>query len=123
MAEGWVRSFNAEKGYGFLTVQGYRDEDIRVGKEDVFVHYADIQTHGYKSLEAGEYVSFAIERNAKGVFIARHVTPLGGPPRQSVPDRHADGADRAPAWRSSRAGAAILLLVVLVIAVVVIVRP
>ncbi|MBK3581709.1 cold-shock protein [Streptomyces sp. MBT65] len=120
MAEGWVKWFNSEKGYGFLTVQGYRDGDIRVGDQDVFVHYSEIQINGYKTLDEGEYVSFDIERNSKGALAARRVTPLG-PPSRSVLDRYAAEADRAAARRSPRAGVTILLLVVLVIAIVVIV--
>jgi CspA family cold shock protein len=47
MAQGTVKWFNAEKGYGFIAVdQG----------KDVFVHFSAIQADGYRSLEEGQRV-------------------------------------------------------------------
>jgi CspA family cold shock protein len=57
MAEGIVKWFSNEKGYGFITPEG--------GK-DVFVHHSSIQGEGYKSLEEGAKVQFDIEQGAKG---------------------------------------------------------
>jgi len=54
---GKVKWFNAEKGYGFIT-----SED---GK-DVFVHYSQIQSEGYKSLDEGQAVEFEINDGPKG---------------------------------------------------------
>jgi CspA family cold shock protein len=56
--EGTVRWFNARKGYGFVD----RDD----GQGSVFVHYSDIETDGYKSLEEGEHVSFEVIESDKG---------------------------------------------------------
>lgn len=56
--EGTVRWFNARKGYGFID----RDD----GQGSVFVHYSDIETDGYKSLEEGEHVSFEVIESDKG---------------------------------------------------------
>jgi CspA family cold shock protein len=50
MANGTVKWFNAEKGYGFITVEG--------GGQDVFVHYSAIEMGGYKGLEAGQRGDF-----------------------------------------------------------------
>ena len=57
MAEGTVKWFNAEKGFGFIAVDG---------GQDVFVHYLSIQMDGYKSLEEGQRVSFEVIQGAKG---------------------------------------------------------
>jgi CspA family cold shock protein len=52
MAHGTVKWFNAEKGYGFITVDG--------GGPDVFVHWSAIQMEGYRSLEEGQQVEFEV---------------------------------------------------------------
>lgn len=58
MAQGTVKWFNAEKGYGFITVDG--------GGQDVFVHYSAIEGSGYKSLDEGQSVVFEMGTGAKG---------------------------------------------------------
>jgi cold shock protein len=67
MAEGTVKWFNSEKGYGFLAPDG--------GGADVFVHYSSIQSSGYRSLDEGQRVSFDVEQGQKGPQ-ATKVTPL-----------------------------------------------
>ena len=67
MAEGTVKWFNCEKGFGFLAPDG--------GGADVFVHYSAIQGSGYKSLEEGQRVSFDVEQGQKGPQATR-VIPL-----------------------------------------------
>jgi CspA family cold shock protein len=57
MAQGTVKWFNAEKGYGFIAVDN--------GK-DVFVHFSAIQADGYRSLEEGQRVEFEITRSDRG---------------------------------------------------------
>ena len=57
MADGVVKWFNAEKGYGFIS---------REGGADVFVHHSAIQGDGFKTLEEGESVSFEIVQGPKG---------------------------------------------------------
>ncbi|CAL9665306.1 cold shock domain-containing protein [Streptomyces sp. enrichment culture] len=90
MAEGTVKSFNSEQGYGWITPDGWNAPPHQSwwsrlrGKpapapepvQDVFVHYSAIQTNGYKTLDAGQRVSFAIEHGAKGPQASK-VTPLG----------------------------------------------
>ncbi|AJT62833.1 cold-shock protein [Streptomyces chattanoogensis] len=57
MAEGTVKWFNSEKGYGFIAVDG---------GQDVYVHYSAIDKDGYKALEEGERVEFEIAQGQKG---------------------------------------------------------
>ncbi|WP_026544680.1 cold-shock protein [Arthrobacter sp. 35/47] len=58
MAQGTVKWFNAEKGYGFITV----DE----GGADVFVHWSSIEMEGYRALDEGQRVEFEIGEGQKG---------------------------------------------------------
>ena len=57
MTQGTVKWFNAEKGFGFIEVEG---------QDDVFVHFSAIQGEGFKTLEEGQEVSFEIEQGARG---------------------------------------------------------
>jgi CspA family cold shock protein len=57
MAQGTVKWFNADKGYGFIAVDGGRD---------VFVHFSAIQSDGYRSLEEGQRVEFDVEQSDRG---------------------------------------------------------
>ena len=57
MAEGVVKWFNANKGYGFIK----REEG-----QDLFVHYSSINMQGYKNLAEGDKVSFEIEETDRG---------------------------------------------------------
>src|SRR5690349_20891913 len=57
MAQGTVKWFSAEKGYGFIAVDG---------GADVFVHYSAIQMDGYRTLEEGQRVEFEISQGQKG---------------------------------------------------------
>ncbi|EJL44126.1 cold shock-like protein CspD [Brevibacillus agri] len=56
-ANGTVKWFNAEKGYGFIQVEG---------GDDVFVHYSAIQGDGFKTLEEGQRVEFNIVTGNRG---------------------------------------------------------
>lgn len=64
--KGTVKWFNAEKGYGFISVEG---------GEDVFVHFSAIQEEGFKSLEEGQAVEFDITEGNRGPQ-ATNVTKL-----------------------------------------------
>ena len=57
MQQGTVKWFNAEKGYGFIEVEG---------GNDVFVHFSAIQTEGFKTLEEGQRVEFDIVDGDRG---------------------------------------------------------
>jgi CspA family cold shock protein len=58
MANGTVKWFNDQKGYGFITP----DE----GSKDLFVHHSSISGEGYKSLAEGARVSYEEREGAKG---------------------------------------------------------
>lgn len=58
MALGTVKWFNAEKGYGFITVDESGD--------DVFVHWSAIQMDGFRALEEGQRVEFEVGEGQKG---------------------------------------------------------
>ena len=58
MATGAVKWFNDSKGYGFIQAEGVNG--------DIFVHYSAIQGDGFKTLTAGQEVTFEIVQGAKG---------------------------------------------------------
>jgi CspA family cold shock protein len=58
MAQGTVKWFNGDKGFGFI-----EPDD---GGKDVFVHFSAIQGSGYRSLEEGQRVSFETSQGQKG---------------------------------------------------------
>ena len=69
MAQGTVKLFNAEKGFGFIAVDG---------GQDVFVHHSAIIMDGYRALDEGQRVEFEVVQGA-----ARRETRLGA--RQGIP--------------------------------------
>ena len=66
MTTGTVKFFNAEKGFGFIS----RDQG-----DDVFVHFSNIQSEGYKTLEEGQRVEFDVAPGRKGEE-AQNVRPV-----------------------------------------------
>src|ERR1700704_35841 len=67
MAEGTVKWFNADKGYGFIAPDD--------GTADVFVHHSAIEADGYRSLQDNQRVEYTPARGAKGPQAPQ------GPPR------------------------------------------
>ncbi len=57
MAQGTVKWFNAEKGFGFISTEN---------GQDVFAHFSEIQTNGFKTLEEGQKVEFDVEEGQRG---------------------------------------------------------
>ena len=58
MAQGTIKWFSDQKGYGFITPEG--------GSKDVFVHFSALQGEGFKTLAEGQMVSFDITDGPKG---------------------------------------------------------
>ena len=58
MANGTVKWFNTDKGYGFIQPEG--------GARDVFVHISALERSGLRSLEDGQKVSYELERDRQG---------------------------------------------------------
>ena len=67
MAQGTVKWFNSEKGYGFIAQEG--------DGPDVFVHYSEIQGKGFRTLEENQRVEFEVGQGTKGPQ-AQNVRPL-----------------------------------------------
>lgn len=57
MKQGTVKWFNAEKGFGFIEVEG---------EDDVFVHFSAIEGEGFKSLDEGQNVEFEVVEGNRG---------------------------------------------------------
>jgi CspA family cold shock protein len=59
MAQGTVKWFNGEKGFGFIS----QDD----GQPDVFVHFSAIQSDGYRTLEENAKVEYDVKQGDKGL--------------------------------------------------------
>jgi CspA family cold shock protein len=60
MQTGTVKRFNKIKGYGFIAPDH--------GENEIFVHFSQIQTEGYKELKEGQRVSFELDKGERGEF-------------------------------------------------------
>ena len=59
MPQGIVKWFNNKKGFGFIA-------DPSGANNDIFVHYSEIRTDGYKTLEEGDTVEFELSPSERG---------------------------------------------------------
>ncbi|MBB3168307.1 cold shock domain-containing protein CspD [Simiduia aestuariiviva] len=81
MPTGTVKWFNNAKGYGFILPDA--------GGEDLFAHYSAIQMDGYRTLKAGQTVSFDVVEGDKGLHAtniqACEASEAAAPPSESKP--------------------------------------
>jgi len=63
MQTGTVKRFNKIKGYGLIESNG--------GGKEVFVHFSEIQSQGYKELQPGQRISYELKQGEKGEFAAQ----------------------------------------------------
>ena len=93
MPQGKVKWFNNAKGYGFIIAN---DDEPEYSNEDLFAHFSSIQMEGYKTLKAGQEVSFDVIASGKGHH-AVNIMPIGALPaeRPADPARHEHDADAA----------------------------
>jgi len=69
MATGTVKWFNNAKGFGFICPEEENG--------DIFAHYSTIKMDGYRTLKAGQLVSYEVEQGPKG-YHASAVIPIDG---------------------------------------------
>ena len=89
MLEGTVKWFNNPKGYGFIQAQEATDN------QDVLIHYSVIEMDGFKTLKAGQVVSFELGQGPKGL-IATKVVPDNGD-INNTPDASVQKEETLPA--------------------------
>lgn len=58
MATGKVKWFNSDKGFGFIVPDD--------GTKDLFVHFSEISSGGYRTLDEGQHVEFEVQQGQKG---------------------------------------------------------
>lgn len=88
MSTGQVKWFNNTKGYGFILPDGEDD--------DLFAHYSEVAMEGYKTLKAGQRVSFESADGPKGRH-ATNIQPLDTPPSADKPAEAAESEAAAEA--------------------------
>ena len=69
MAQGTVKWFNTQKGFGFINPDD--------GGNDVFVHITAIQTSGFNSLDEGQKVTYELEEQRNGKMAAIELAAIG----------------------------------------------
>lgn len=105
MATGKVKWFNNAKGYGFILADQSEGDGTDVGGTDLFAHYSAIEMDGYKTLKAGQDVTFDISEGPKGLQ-ATNIRGLGaGTDEIRAEERQApNSGSEDPGARESAAG-------------------
>lgn len=87
MPKGKVKWFNNAKGYGFIIEDGCSD--------DLFAHFSSVQMEGYKTLKAGQTVTFDKKPSDKGIH-AVNIVPDEQPQKQQSQTNAGDEAEKKP---------------------------
>lgn len=85
MPKGKVKWFNNAKGYGFIIEDGCSD--------DLFAHFSSVQMEGYKTLKAGQTVTFDKKPSDKGIH-AVNIVPDEQPQKQQSHTSMGDEAEK-----------------------------
>jgi CspA family cold shock protein len=83
MPTGTVKWFNNAKGFGFILPDA--------GGDDIFAHYSSIEMEGYRTLKAGQPVSFEVAQGDKGLH-ATHIRPDASPATDAAASGNEDTA-------------------------------
>ena len=79
--QGTVKWFNKAKGFGFINTDAKEGKDEQGDKIDFFAHFSAIDMDGYKTLKAGQPVSFEITQGPKGL----HAVKITSSPLNALP--------------------------------------
>lgn len=82
MPTGTVKWFNNAKGFGFILPDG--------GGDDLFAHYSSIEMEGYRTLKAGQPVSFEVQSGDKGLHASKIQPIEAAGKKESEKDETAD---------------------------------
>ena len=93
MEKGTVKWFNNAKGYGFIIEDGCSD--------DLFAHFSSVQMDGYKTLKAGQAVTFDKKPSDKGIH-AVNIVPDELPASKAQTDASSDSAGQSGQQESGR---------------------
>ncbi len=86
MTKGQVKWFDPKKGYGFV---------VGPENQDVFIHYSQIQSEGFKTLRDDEWVEYELIQSDKG-WQARNVRAVAGESSPDAGDVETDAASPKP---------------------------
>lgn len=85
MPSGTVKWFNNAKGFGFILPEE--------GGDDLFAHYSSIEMDGYRTLKAGQCVSFEIEKGDKGLHATRIMSSSAPPHSEDTAEKTEPSTD------------------------------